>query len=89
MPNHVHVALRLSDGVRLRDVMKVLKGFTSREANAVLGRRGAFWQEESYDSIVHDQNDLDRVVQYIAENPMRVGLRDWPWTTVLRTQFRF
>jgi REP element-mobilizing transposase RayT len=87
MPNHVHVAFRLLTGMTLARVMQGLKGFTAREANRVLKHRGAFWQAESFDSLLHDQNDLDRVIAYIVRNPVRARLMDWPWTTVLRTEF--
>jgi REP element-mobilizing transposase RayT len=87
MPNHVHVAFRLLPEVQLEEVMKSWKGFTGREANEILGQKGTFWQAESYDSLLHDQHELDRVIEYIVRNPVRARLTNWPWTTVLRTQF--
>jgi hypothetical protein len=50
------------------------KGFTAREANEILGRNETFWQDESYDALLHDQHDLDRVIGYIARNPIRAKL---------------
>ncbi|HEV8433420.1 MAG TPA: transposase, partial [Thermoanaerobaculia bacterium] len=89
MPNHVHAALRLCDGWSLNRVMQSWKGFSANRANKMLGRSGVFWQEESYDSLIHDQRDLDRVIAYIVANPVKARLIDWPWTTVLRTDFSF
>jgi len=86
MPNHVHVVFRLLPGIALNQVTKSWKGYTSREINKLVGRRGTLWQDESYDSLLHDQHDLDRVIDYIVRNPIRAGLRDWPWTTVLRKE---
>ena len=87
MPNHVRAAFRLCGGWSLDSVTQSWKGFTSRQANAMLGRSGTFWQEESYDALLHDQHDLDRVIAYIEANPVKAGLIDWPWVTVLRTEF--
>ena len=87
MPNHVHVAFRLDSTFTLHQVSQGWKGYTAREANKILRRSGAFWQEESYDSLLHDQRELDRVIEYIVRNPVKAGLQDWPWTTVLRTEY--
>jgi len=87
MPNHVHAAFRLLRGFHLDQVMKSWKGYTAREANKILNLRGTFWQAESYDSILHDQHDLDHAIRYIVMNPIKANLTNWPWTSVLRTEF--
>ncbi|HEX3581329.1 MAG TPA: transposase [Thermoanaerobaculia bacterium] len=89
MPNHVHAAMRVCVGFNLHQVTQAWKGYTARTANAILGRSGTFWQEESYDSLLHVQHDLERVIAYIVANPAKAHLTDWPWTTVLRTEFSF
>jgi REP element-mobilizing transposase RayT len=89
MPNHVHVVLRTLHGVDLQAVLKSWKGFSSRTINRLTGRSGALWQDETYDTLLHDANDLRRAVDYVARNPYRAGLRDWRWTGVLDTRFRF
>ena len=88
MPNHVHVAIRLAPGALLPAVLKHWKGRTARQANRILGRSGTFWQEESYDSLLHDQHDLDRVLHYIEHNPIRAKLSNWPWVAIESTAFR-
>ena len=73
-----------SDVYSLQDILQSLKGNTARRANAILGRKGAFWQAESYDHAVRDEEVLERVVRYVINNPVKAGLvaswRDWPWT---------
>ncbi len=68
----------------LQAILQSLKGNTARRANAILARRGAFWQAESYDHAVRDEAELERVVQYVANNPVKAGLverwQDWSWT---------
>ena len=91
MPNHVHVALRLLGNFDLGRSLGRVKGYSGHEANKVLGLQGLFWQEESYDSLIHDQHQLSRAIRYVAMNPVNAGLtrrlEDWPWTRVLRTEF--
>jgi putative DNA methylase len=42
--------------------------------NKVLGRSGQLWQHESYDHWVRDDDELERVVDYISDNPVKAGL---------------
>jgi putative transposase len=73
MPNHVHVLL--SPHVPLAKLTKSLKGFTAKRANQMLARTGTpFWQEESYDRLIRDRQEFERVRRYIEENPVRAGL---------------
>jgi REP element-mobilizing transposase RayT len=87
MPNHVHVVFRTLGAFTLSRVTHGWKSYTSLEANRILGRGGKFWQTESYDALLHDQHDLDRVIAYVVANPVKAGLTGWPWTTVRRTEF--
>lgn len=41
-------------------------------------RTGQFFQHESYDRVVIDNNELRRVVNYVLNNPVKVGLcKNW------------
>lgn len=59
--------------------MHSLKSFTAHEANRVLKRTGPFWQHESYDHWVRDDEELERIVAYINANAVKAGLADRPW----------
>ena len=87
--NHGHVActpLVKENGEfnSLTEIFHSLKRHTARKANDALGRRGAFWQDESYDRIVRDQAELERIVKYVLNNPVKAGLvkhwKDWKWS---------
>jgi putative transposase len=89
MSNHGHVVftpLQLEDGsyVALPRIMHSLKGFTAVTANRALGRTGDFWQHESYDHVVRDEAELNRIRRYVLNNPVNAGLvekaEDWPWS---------
>jgi REP element-mobilizing transposase RayT len=58
----------------LASVMHSLKSYTAHEANKLLGRTGQFWQHESYDHWVRDDDELQRIVDYIAWNPVKAKL---------------
>src|SRR5262245_47664922 len=49
----------------LASIMHSLKSYTANQANALLRRTGPFWQHESYDHWVRDDEELERVVGYI------------------------
>ena len=87
MPDHVHVILkplRFDDSVEpLARIMQSIKGWTARQINLVLCRRGALWQDESYDHVIRDQDDYQEKARYIWGNPVAAGLvedpQQWPW----------
>jgi putative transposase len=64
--------------------MRLLKGSTSRLCNKELNRTGKFWHHESYDHYVRDEAELDRIIKYIVNNPVKAGLvndwKDWKFT---------
>lgn len=89
MPNHVHAVLRPKPDWTLSRILKGWKGFTGREVNRLLNRTGAtFWQAESYDHLVRDDNDLHRCCEYTTMNPVTARLcprpEDWRWSSAYR-----
>lgn len=83
MANHVH--LLISPRIPLPRVMRSLKGITAKRANVMLARNGSFWQEESYDHLVRNDEEFARIRRYIEENPVRAGLVrqavEYPWSS--------
>jgi REP element-mobilizing transposase RayT len=84
MSNHVHMLVNpLAAPSRF---LQSLKGFTAREGNRFLRRSGEpFWQGESYDHWVRNDEEFARIRQYIENNPVRAGLvkraEDFPWSS--------
>ncbi len=88
--NHVHALFQplfnqATDAYfPLRTIMKSHKGYTARECNNILGRKGQFWQHESFDHYARDEGERDRIRRYILQNPVTAGLVDewdqWPWS---------
>ncbi len=71
MPNHVHVIVRPYDEHPLERILHSWKRHSARQINALLGQQGEFWQDESYDQIIRDENHLYFCTQYIGSNARR------------------
>jgi menaquinone-specific isochorismate synthase len=82
MPNHVHTLFRILEAHDLAEILHSWKSFSATKANRLLRRSGAFWQREYYDHLVRSENEFYRIVNYIAQNPSRAGLSNWPWVEV-------
>ena len=74
MPNHVHLVIEPQGAHRLSDILHSLKAYTTTETNRSLGRQGVFWQHENYDRLLRDQNEFERCMQYVQQNPVRANL---------------
>jgi REP element-mobilizing transposase RayT len=82
MPNHGHVVARLFPGQTLAGVVHSWKSFSAKQANRILGSRGAFWQREYYDRLLRSEEELARAIRYVAENPVKGKLKNWRWVWV-------
>ncbi|MCL5997417.1 MAG: transposase [Chloroflexi bacterium] len=89
MPNHVHMVCtplaKMSGGYQsMSSFLHSLKGYTARMANQYLDRTGDFWQHESYDHVVRDNAEMQRIITYVVNNPVKANLvsawEDWEWT---------
>ena len=86
MPNHVHLLIKTNTNINdeniggktmdypLANTLRLLKGSTARKCNLLLKRDGPFWHHESYDHVVRDEKELFRIIEYILNNPVKVGL---------------
>ena len=79
MPNHVHIAFQLMDGISQSDVLQSWKSFTSHVINKMLKRKGPFWQADSYNHIIRSQSEYYQQIRYIWNNPDKAGFESWKW----------
>ena len=88
MPNHVHAMLWPIPNHLISDILKSWKQFTSLRAKRFLGQQDSFWQRESYDHWIRDDEERARIARYIRNNPVTAGLclrpEDWPWSSAYR-----
>jgi putative transposase len=94
MPSHIHWVFtplkatgNAAKSQRLA-ITSAFKSYTALACNRLLGRRGRFWQEESYDRVVRSEVELERIVRYVEHNPVRAGLceraEDWEFSSAHR-----
>ena len=78
MPNHVHGIIVLTEtdadvgAIRhgLPEVVRAFKTFSSKRINAFQGTTGTpFWQRNYYEHIIRNEDTLNRIRQYIEDNP--------------------
>jgi len=74
MPNHVHAIVTPAPDYELSTILHSWKSYTAQQINKVLKKTGSVWQEESYDHIVRNPAELQRIEQYIVENPLKAGI---------------
>lgn len=90
MPSHYHWVFRpLPEWFETRGPMdehrsprQIIQHSVNRHAaascNELLGRKGDFWQRESYDHWVRDEEEMERIIAYIHANPVVARLVDSP-----------
>jgi REP element-mobilizing transposase RayT len=86
MPDHVHVVLWPKPNFTLSEILKGRKRQIARQANLILGRTGeTFWQRESYDHWIRNDEEKSRIRRYIRMNPVKAGLckapEEWKWSS--------
>jgi REP element-mobilizing transposase RayT len=89
MPNHVHLVLWPMPNHSLSKILQSLKRFTAREANKMLQRTGQeFWQPESYDHWIRNDEEHTRCCRYVVNNPVKARLcqtpEQWGWSSAWR-----
>ncbi len=84
MPNHIHfLVIDAGSSFSLGEAMRRFKGRSARICNQALGRRGSFWQRDWFDRWVRGPAELNKIRQYIAQNPVKAGFastpENYPW----------
>jgi len=91
MPNHVHAVVRPNPAHTLSQILHSWKSFTAHAINKLLPQKVVpFWQNESYDHLIRDEDDLQRCSTYTLMNPLDAGLcaepQLWPWSSAYVAQ---
>jgi REP element-mobilizing transposase RayT len=74
MDDHVHVVVTPFGNVELSAILHSWKSFTSHRLVKTSDRTAPVWQDESYNRIMRNREELDEKVIYTATNPVR----RWP-----------
>ena len=97
MPNHVHVLIRVYEGMSLGTIVKAWKSYTSRRINSFAASQKPttpqrsekttrqLWHREYWDRYIRDEKHFFAAVEYIHQNPVKAGLvsqaEQWPWSS--------
>jgi len=75
----------------LSNVLRLIKGYTARIGNEILKRKGSFWQHESYDHVIRDEDEFENSIWYVLNNPVSAGIvnswKDYKWNYAKREFF--
>ena len=91
MPNHIHGIVMVTidvgatgrspfpSGPSKRSLGAFVGGFKSAVTTRINQLRGTpgvrIWQRNYYEHMIRDEESLNRIREYIADNPIRVGIR--------------
>jgi REP element-mobilizing transposase RayT len=90
MPNHVHVVLKPIPPHTLSRILHSWKSFTAHQMSELFPDKPApYWQNESYNHLIREADDLRHYCQYTIMNPVSAGLcatpEAWPWSSAHRS----
>jgi REP element-mobilizing transposase RayT len=83
MPSHLHLFLEVVDG-GLKASLEQFKRWAGHRAAGLLHLQGErFWQDEWFDHWSRSDEEDERIIEYIRQNPVKAKLvtcyRDWPY----------
>ena len=78
MPDHFHVLLTLGSEISVERAAQLIKGGFAFRAGRAFGFKSPFWQKGFSEVRIYDSEHFARVVEYIAQNPVRRGLAKAP-----------
>jgi REP element-mobilizing transposase RayT len=92
MPNHVHAVITPLADISVSRIVSSWKSFTALRANALLKRRGAFWQEDYFDRFIRDERHFAAAIHYVEQNPVVASLcaeaNEWVFSSARHRQER-
>lgn len=76
MPNHVHLLISVDDDHAVGRAMQMVKGGFSYAVGKEGLKLKAVWQPSYYEHRVRDEDEYERMRNYIHHNPVRRGLAE-------------
>jgi len=82
MPDHVHMFVRLDDGLTLSQTVRLIKRTVSAAVGGGAGK-GSLWQRGFFDHLLRHGESYAEKWEYVEQNPVRAGLvssaEEWPY----------
>lgn len=83
LEHHIAKGFKENTYYFLTNILRDIKKYSAKESNKILIRKGQFWHHESYDHVIRNKKELLKLVEYVLNNPVKVGLckhpDDWEW----------
>jgi len=62
-----------------------IQSYTASKCNIIRGDSGKYWQDETFDHWVRDEEEMIGIIRYIEANPVKAGLvtrpENWLWSS--------
>ncbi|MEA3431302.1 MAG: transposase [candidate division WOR-3 bacterium] len=85
LPDHFHWLVIPSEKADISQIMKGVKGFSTRKINQINHWNGRLWQHQFLDHIIRKDEDYRKHINYIHNNPVKHGLVEdiglYPWSS--------
>jgi putative transposase len=84
MPDHVHALVLPRNDFLLHQNVHTWKSYSAYKLQRDFQRRNRIWQDEYFDRIVRDQEELLEKAQYILNNPLKImpEIHDYRWVWI-------
>ena len=83
MPDHIHMVIKLGQEESLSKLINSFKGFTGKKITEFQHSHCSIWQNQYYDHCIRREENLNEIILYCYENPLRKGLvessKDYPY----------
>ena len=71
LDDHVHIIIHPNSGYELSRIMKGVKGVSSHKINLLNNTKEKIWQDEYYDRIIRDDDEMREKLNYMYNNPIK------------------
>jgi putative transposase len=78
MPDHVHLLITVDREMTIERAMQLVKGRYSYRLKQECGYLAEVWQSGYSEVRIEDERSFAKHVEYIAQNPVRARLADYP-----------
>jgi len=78
MPTHIHLLIEPGEGTSLSNIMHYIKNRSAKWWNNIHGSTDHVWGNRYFARAVKDPQEFDFIMNYIDQNPVKVGLSSTP-----------
>jgi len=78
MPTHIHLLIEPGEGTNLSMIMQWIKTRSASRWNKIHGSTDHMWGHRYFSRVVKDPHEFEAIMDYIDQNPVKVGLAPTP-----------